>query len=214
MFSPSLSAWFHSIRSAHLPIPPASSQVPSSASCCIASCYIHVTIKSSTAFLRQVSPSGTVLARCSSAVTCSIIVQALLQAYSCFSPVASCQAMHRPSNPSRQDRASQAKSSLIRSVLLSAYSRRQGHPLFLLHRLIPTHSIGQELHVSLRQGITSCPGGGIAKSSVLCGCRQLVVVAEALLSSNAVAKSASCSVSFPFLCCVGSRVNEITRCSE
>ncbi len=31
-------------------------------------------------------------------------------------------------------------------VLLSAYSRRQGHLLFLLHRLIPTHSIGQELH--------------------------------------------------------------------
>ncbi len=75
----------------HLPIPPASGQVPSSASCCNASCYIHVTIKSSTAFLRQVSPSGTVLARCSSAVTCSIIVASasaclLLLQFCCLVP--------------------------------------------------------------------------------------------------------------------------------
>jgi len=100
---------------------PASSQVLSSASCCIASCYIHVTIKSSTVLLRQVSPSGTVLARCSSdssAVTCSIIVASasaclLLLRFCCLVPS---HALHRPSNPSRQDRASQAKSSLIRSA--------------------------------------------------------------------------------------------------
>ncbi len=136
---------------AHLPIPPASSQVPSSASCCIASCYIHVTIKSSTVFLRQVSPSGTVLARCSSdssAVTCSIIVASasaclllLPHAKHCIAPVIP---VAKSSSPS------QTIANTIRPmVLLSAYSRRQGHPLFLLHRLIPTHSVGQELHCIL-----------------------------------------------------------------